>query len=981
MIEPARQPTLREEKRTEQDNPRDKCISQLFEEQVERTPDAVALVFAGTTLTYRELHLRASQLARSLRGSGVGPEVLVGLYAERSLELAVALLAVLMAGGAIVPLEPDLPGERLEFILADTQMPWLLTQSWLLHKLPATKTQTICLDHVVPVNPLEAPVAAPSREVKLEDLAYIIYTSGSTGRPKGVLITHEAYVNFCRAAIDFWQIKPGDRVLQFARFSFDVGIDQLLTSLLVGATVVLRGEVMWDVASFTGLIEEQRLSVVHLPAAYWQNWVQTLGENMAGKRIGVLRLLMVGGDVMPMPAVRRWRSLNLREVRLFNRYGPTETTMFCTAYEVPPAPLDGDQSTRIPIGRAVGNRTIHILDPQMNPVPVGATGEIYIGGDTLARGYWNRPDLTAERFIPDPFRKEPGARLYQTGDLGRLLPDGNLDFLGRSDFQLKIRGNRVELEEIEATLCLHPALSQCAVLAKPDATEQIFLTAFLVARDPTGLSVESLRVWLAQKLPDYMIPSRFVRLPALPLNANGKVDRHALQKLEGEELGGGAEYAPPSNALERTLAEIWQAVLHREHIGIRNNFFDLGGHSLLAVQVAAQIGRQLNLEIGMLAVFKNPTIETLAVWLLSKQGEAAGLQEMDSMLSELEALSNEAAADQSRKQEIERVNPDQSHGELPGSVFYCPAAKSAWCGRRRCNLIILINEDFEYDSFERVASQVRELDPAINAVVLRDRADTECGLPACPTLTFSPAVVRHAQAARGRIFCGFPMSKSQEYAAMEKAGICVPKWVLLSEGSAPDLAGFGQYVVQKPDYGGKGAEVRVVRTGRIRWKPITTRVVGTSYTAIIQELIYTGPQPVSYRVNTLFGKVLYSSRFEGSSRLLREGSFEEEHLAKEWGSIVASARGSRVCLNFDEEIIRLGEAAAGAFPEIPLLGFDIIREVPSGKLYVLEANAIGYTWYFHSSQGADFGCSYETQFDGVRKAAYILAEKTQQHAA
>jgi len=342
------------------------------------------------------------------------------------------------------------------------------------------------------------------------------------------------------------------------------------------------------------------------------------------------------------------------------------------------------------------------------------------------------------------------------------------------------------------------------------------------------------------------------------------------------------------------------------------------------------------------------------------------------LLDELEALS-EAEVQRLLAAENPAGNiPDAATNIPRNSAFDCPDAKSEWFGRRHCNLIIVINKDFEAESFERVVDHVREFDPLIHAVVRRDQTSTGRHLPVHPTLTFSPAILRHPDPSLGRIFCGYPMSKSEEYSILEKAGIGVPKWILLKEGPTPDLGCFGEYVVRKPDYGGKGAEVAVMRKGRVRWKPITTYAAGMSTEMIVQEFIRTGRQPVSYRVNTLFGKALYSLRHQGT-RLAEptDGG----------ASVVASARGAQASFNYDEEIIRLAETAAAAFPDIPLLGFDIIREFPSGKLYVLEANAIGYVWNFHRQHRADYGFSLETQFNGVRKAAYILAEATQQHAA
>ncbi|MCX6917223.1 MAG: amino acid adenylation domain-containing protein, partial [Verrucomicrobia bacterium] len=377
--------------------------------------------------------------------------------------------------------------------MADAQMPWLLTQSSLLGRLPPTGARRICLDQELASIPIGAPGAVSEPEVKPWNLAYTIYTSGSTGRPKGVLITQEAYLSYCGAAIEYWQFKASDRVLQFARFSFDVGIDQLLTPLLAGATVVMRGAEIPDPACFTDIIKKHRITVVNLPPVYWQQWVETLSKGTGGESIGALRLVQVGGDVMPVAAVRRWHELKLRSVRLFNRYGPTETTMFSTAYEVlTEQPADG-RATRIPIGRPVGQRTIYILDAQGKPVPIGSTGEIHIGGKTLARGYLNRPELTAERFIPNPFGSEPGARLYRTGDLGRFLPDGNIDFLGRVDFQVKIRGYRIELGEVEVVLGGHSQVAACAVLAQDLGGGDKTLVAFVVGREQAELSAGSLR--------------------------------------------------------------------------------------------------------------------------------------------------------------------------------------------------------------------------------------------------------------------------------------------------------------------------------------------------------------------------------------------------------------------------------------------------------------------------------------------------------
>jgi len=572
----------------------------------------VAVVCGDQSLTYQELNARANQLAGHLRSLGVGPEVLVGICVERSEIMAIALLAVLKAGGAFVPIDPDLPPERIGFTMTDARIPWLLTQSLLLDKLPPTNTCMICLDQEPVSIPAAGPTVVTGPQVQPLNLAYAIYTSGSTGRPKGALITHAAHVSHGVAACAYWQYKPSDRVLQFASFSFDVSIDQLLTPLLAGATVVMRGREIWDPSVFTDIIRKHRLTVVHLPPIYWQEWVNTLNQENCHDSLNPLRLVQVGGDVMPLATVRRWRELKCHTVRLFNRYGPTETTLFSTAYEVPAGePLD-DGTTRIPIGRPVGSRTLHILDAQGLLVPVGITGEIHIGGETLARGYLNRAELTAERFIPDPFGGGSGARLYKTGDLGRFLPDGNIDFLGRVDFQVKIRGFRVELGEIEAVLGGHPDLSACAVVAESHEGGDKTLAAFVVGGQQACLTKDALRQWLAEKLPDYMIPSRFFMLPALPLTPNGKVDRKALERMDGEELPTGTDYAAPRTEMERTLAKIWQVVLRRDSVGIHDNFLDLGGHSLLAMQVMARLRGTFGVVVPIRCLFESPTISQLA---------------------------------------------------------------------------------------------------------------------------------------------------------------------------------------------------------------------------------------------------------------------------------------------------------------------------------------------------------------------------------
>ena len=492
-----------------------------------------------------------------------------------------------------------------------------------------------------------------------------------------------------------------------------------------------------------------------------------------------------------------------------------------------------------------------------------------------------------------------------------------------------------------------------------------------------------LRDFLKRSLPDYMIPAAFVVLDKLPLTPNGKLDCKALPAPGNIRPHLAPDYVGPRNTAEETLVDVWRELLKLDEVGVHDDFFELGGHSLIATRLASQIRKDFNIEIPLRAIFENPTIDGLARRILELQAATMDSDEMEELFRELESLPEESA--ESRAREIKEKSrnplpaPEKETNQSIISQFSCPNTPSEFFGARQCNLLIVINEEFETPVFERLAEIVHELDPSIHAVVTKDTPRYELVLPKNPTMIFSPALIRHHPPISGRTFCGYPLSKSQEYTALEKAGIPVPAWALLSEDNFPDLSGFDDYVVRKPDYGGRGAEVKILRKSRVRWKPTTTRFAGTTSALIVQKFIYTGPRPVSYRVSTLFGRVLYSSRYEarGDQRALTgPNDFGDVGIS----DIVATRKSGRQALNYESDIIRFGELAHSAFPEIPLLGFDIVREVPSGKLFVMEANAIGYVWNFNSGQEARWGFSSEKQFDGVRKAAYILAEKTQQYA-
>ncbi|MBV9228869.1 MAG: amino acid adenylation domain-containing protein, partial [Chloroflexi bacterium] len=503
------------------------CIHQFFEAQVERTPEAVAVVFENTQLTYHELNVKANQLAHYLQQRGVGPEVLVCICVERSPELIVGLLAILKAGGAFVPLDPSHPQDRLDFILQDSQAAVLLTQQHIAEKLPEHRTQIICVDSSAEAIAQE-PTTNPVSTVNHENLCYAIYTSGSTGNPKGVLITHGSMVRHCFAMSRHYQLDSSDRVLQFTTLTFDISLEQIFPTLISGAQLVLRDEEVWSTLEFHEKVLKFGLTVMNLGTPYWHQLAQEWADDPKLIQGNQLRLVVVGGDRMIPYYLNLWQQTPLASVRLLNAYGPAETTITSTTFEVPPQFGKDTPREQVPIGRPLPHRKCYVLDTYKEPVPIGVPGELYIGGDILARSYLNRPELSVERFIPDPFSDEPDARMYKTGDLVRYLPDGNIEFLGRVDFQVKIRGFRIELGEIEGALRLHSAVQETVVIAHEDSPGNKSLVAYIVPASGLKPTVSSLQQYLKEKLPEYMVPAAFVFLDTLPLTPNGKIDRRAL---------------------------------------------------------------------------------------------------------------------------------------------------------------------------------------------------------------------------------------------------------------------------------------------------------------------------------------------------------------------------------------------------------------------------------------------------------------------
>jgi len=644
MSEAERQLTLVTWNATEAPFPADSGIHQLFEAQVARTPDAIALIYPGldglrprTELTYAELNARANQLAHYLRSLGAGPETVVALAVERSPEMIIGLLGILKAGAAYLPLDPAYPPDRLAFMLADSGASVVLTQAQVLEagnwKLEAGSwkleagSPKLETDDVSPQGRLvrldtdwtaiarqptsNIPASVRSEAAPIQfpaSLAYVIYTSGSTGTPKGVGVPHRGVVNHNTAVAQRFGLKPGDRVLQFATISFDAAVEEIFPALQTGATLVLRPDsVLVTGDELLRLIRQERITVLDFPTAYWRQWVQELAQLGASVPEHV-RLVAIGGDAAAPETFAAWLRLGSGHITWLNTYGPTETSIISSWYELPPGLQTWDPDEALPIGSPLPNTQLYVLDRNLEPVPIGVPGELYIGGAGVTRGYLNRPELTAARFVPNPFAQvagyklnvdedaasegrpgrsraspnfqlanlQPSTRLYRTGDLVRWRADGNLEFLGRTDFQVKIRGMRIEMGEVTAALGQLPGVADCAVLAEESAAGKR-LVAYVALQPGAGQDSARLRAALAQRLPDYMLPSAFVLLEALPRTPSGKLDRRALPAPEPAQADAGAEDSRPRTPVEEMLAAMWERVLDLPHVGLHDNFFDLGG--------------------------------------------------------------------------------------------------------------------------------------------------------------------------------------------------------------------------------------------------------------------------------------------------------------------------------------------------------------------------------------------------------------------
>lgn len=594
--------------------PHELCFHRLFEEQVERTPEASAVVCGTEHLTFRQLNQRANQLAHYLQEKGVGPETVVALLAERGIPLLTALLAIFKAGGTYLPLDPQHPASRLRYVLEHSQCRIILTipafasafNPVLEEMLEEERPQIVALESVSGQVQENLTV-----ETTYQHLAYVIYTSGSTGKPKGAMVGQQGMLNHLYAKIETLQLKEPDRVAQTASQCFDISMWQFLAVLLVGGQVrIFPDEVTHDPVALLAQVEQQQIGILEIVPSMLRAMIDFLeSTKLSRPKLAALRWLISTGDALPADLCRRWLSL-YPQIPLLNAYGPTECSDDVTHHPIEQLPVQVVSS--MPIGRAIGNTRLYVLDEGMKPVPIGVSGELYVGGVGVGRGYLAEPVRTAEAFVPDPFSKEPGERLYKTGDMARYLTDGTLEFLGRRDSQVKLRGYRIELGEIEVVLNQQPEVRECAVLAREDIPGNAWLVAYVVRQTEQACPAEELRHRMKEALPEYMVPSVFVFLEALPLTTNGKLDRQNLPAPRESQLMAETTYVAPRTPIEAELATMWSQLLGVERVGIHDNFFEVGGHSLLVTQAVARIRDIFEVELPLRMLFKVSTVAELA---------------------------------------------------------------------------------------------------------------------------------------------------------------------------------------------------------------------------------------------------------------------------------------------------------------------------------------------------------------------------------
>ena len=610
LSEEERRKVIEEWNRSQKPYPQDKTIQEQFENTAAAQPEAPAVVYGEHSLSFKELNEQANQMAHFLRKQGVGPESIVALSFERSVEMIVAVMAVLKAGGAYLPIDSDYPQERIQYMIDDSGVSILLTRKKLSGRFPADKVNILSVDDAA-----EEIAAQPKKNPKnlnaMHNLAYVIYTSGSTGNPKGVLLEHRGVSNMLANTTRDFDLKPGKKMLQFSSFSFDGATAEIFSSLVSGATLYLVDrDTLLSTDKFADFINTNGITTTTTPPS--------LLAQLPADKIKSFDTIVSVGDVCSWELAKRW----MDKCRFINGYGPTEGTIAATWHQVEKH-LPGTRT--VPIGRPIGNVNIYLLDEQLNPVPVGVPGELYIGGPGVARGYYRRPELTAENFIPDPFSGSEGNRLYKTGDKARWLPDGNIEFLGRIDFQVKLRGFRVELGEIEARLTEIDNIEEAVVIAREDTPGDKRLVAYVDTQDHNEIDSKQVREILRSQLPDYMLPAAIVVLKEFPLSPNGKINRRALPPPEQANMLGEDEYLAPRNQQEELIASIWADVLGLDKVGVKSSFFDLGGHSLLATQVISRLRDAFDVDLELRHLFDKPTVEQVALEIERIRKQESGI--------------------------------------------------------------------------------------------------------------------------------------------------------------------------------------------------------------------------------------------------------------------------------------------------------------------------------------------------------------------
>ena len=594
------------------------CVHQLVEAQAAKTPNAIAVVFEDRQITYKELNAKADKLAGYLVNLGVVPETKIGICLERSLAMVIGLLGILKAGGAYVPIDPGYPTERISFVLEDAAVTVLVTQAALKSELPPTET-VICIDS--DWENIANSQTTDLVEVKPDHLAYVIYTSGSTGKPKGVLIPHRNGVNLLNSVRHQPGLSAEDVLLAVTTISFDIAFSEIFLPLSTGAKLVVVSQQV--AADGMQLLQTLNTSGATFMQPTPITWRLLLEAGWGGSP----NLKMIStGEALPRELADRLLPMG---AQLWNLYGPTEITIWATGCQV----TQGDHN--INIGHPIANTQAYILDANLQPLPIGVPGELHIGGVGVARGYLNRPELTQEKFIANPFSSDTQSRLYKTGDLARFLPDGQIECLGRIDYQVKVRGFRIELGEIEAVMAQHPAVKEAIAIAREDNPGERLLAGYFVANtdDDVADLIPQLRLFLKERLPDYMVPTQFMVLDAMPLTPNGKVDRRGLPKPDNYRADLAANYVAPRNDIEMQIAEIWAEVLGLEKVGIYDNFFELGGYSLLAIQIVSRLRQSLQIEILLPSLFELPTVADLStrvsalLWATESQSSGEELEE------------------------------------------------------------------------------------------------------------------------------------------------------------------------------------------------------------------------------------------------------------------------------------------------------------------------------------------------------------------